>query len=156
MDITQPMSMSINDVDGDGKKEIVTSGCTAGYGSWAPNAPGKTRAVLNIWNWNGQDFTLKQSEDWFVGEAVSAASVGTGDVDNDGFVEIVTVGCMQTGALCDPDLRIWSLSTTANPPASFSYLAAAVVGVVATAIAASIAAFDFMRKRQQQPPSAKE
>jgi hypothetical protein len=151
LDIAQPTSISINDVDGDGKKEIVTSGYTAGYGSWAPNAPGKSRAELKVWSWDGNTLTLKQSKDWIVGEAVSAWNVGTGDVDNDGIVEIVTVGCMETGNLCDPDLRIWSLPVASEPPASFSYLPVAVIGAAATAIVVAMAAFMFMRKRRQQP-----
>ena len=129
LDITEPTSMSINDVDGDGKKEIVTSGYTTGYGSFAVNAEDKSRAELKVWSWDGNTLTLKQSKDWIVGEAVSAWNVGTGDVDNDGVVEIVTVGCMQTINLrdCDPDLRIWSI--TSVPSASFPYLVVAIVGV---------------------------
>jgi hypothetical protein len=149
LDITQPTSISINDVDGDGKKEIVTSGYTAGYGSWAPNAFGKSRAELKVWSWDGNTLTLKQSKDWIVGEAVSAWNVGTGDVDNDGIVEIVTVGCMETGNLCDPDLRIWSLPTASEVPASFPYLPVVVSGAAVTAIAAVMVAFMLMRKRRQ-------
>lgn len=147
--ITEPTSISINDVDGDGKKEIVTSGCTAGYGSWAPNAPDKTRAELKVWSWDGNTLTLKQSRDWIVGEAVCAWNVGTGDVDNDGVVEIVTVGCMETGNLCDPDLRIWSLPAASESPAPFPYLLVAVGGAAATAIALAAASM-FMRKKRQQ------
>jgi hypothetical protein len=149
LDITQPTSISINDVDGDGKKEIVTSGYTAGYGSWAPNAPGKSRAELKVWSWDGNTLTLKQSKDWIVGEAVSAWNVGTGDVDNDGIVEIVTVGCMETGNLCDPDLRIWSLPAASEPPAPVPYLPVIVFGAAVTAIAVVMAAFMLMRKRRQ-------
>jgi hypothetical protein len=84
-----------------------------------------------------------------IGEGVAAWNVGTGDVDNDGIVEIVTVGCMYTGNLCDPDLRIWSLSTASAPPASFPYLPVAVVGAAAAAIVVPMAAFMFMRKRRK-------
>jgi hypothetical protein len=149
LDITHVTSISINDVDGDGKKEIMTSGGTAGYGSWAQNAPNKERAELKVWSWDGNTLTLKQSKDWMVGEAVCAWNVGTGDVDNDGVVEIVTVGCMQTGNLCDPDLRIWFLPAASEVPASFSYLPVAVVGAAVTAIAVVMAAFMLMRKRRQ-------
>jgi len=150
LDITQPTSLSINDVDGDGKKEIVTSGYTAGYGSWDLEAAGKSRAELKVWNWDGNTMTLKQSEDWVIGDAVSAWSVGTGDVDNDGIVEIVTVGCMETGTLCDPDLRIWSLAGASVPPEAFPYVLVVVAGVVATAaIVASMAAFMLMKKRRR-------
>jgi hypothetical protein len=149
LDMTQPTSVSINDVDGDGKKEIVTSGYTAGYGSWAPNAPGKSRAELKVWSWDGNTLTLKQSKDWIVGEAVSAWNVGTGNVDNDGIVEIVTVGCMETGNLCDPDLRVWSLPGASEPPAPVPYFYVVVFGAAVTAIAVVMAAFMLMRKRLQ-------
>lgn len=149
LDITHVTSISINDVDGDGKKEIVTSGGTAGYGSWAPNAPNKERAELKVWSWDGNTLTLKQSKDWIVGEAVCAWNVGTGDVDNDGVVEIVTVGCMETGNLCDPDLRIWSLPAASEAPASFPYLPVIVFGAAVTAIAVVMAAFMLIRKRRQ-------
>jgi len=149
LDITQATSISINDVDGDGKREIVTSGVTAGYGSFAQNAPNKERAELKVWSWDGNTLTLKQSKDWIVGEGVSAWSDGTGDIDNDGVVEIVTVGCMYTGNLCDPDLRIWSLPASSEPPTSFPYLPVAVIVTVATAIVVAMAAFMFMKKRRQ-------
>jgi hypothetical protein len=148
LDITQPTSVSINDVDGDGKKEIVTSGCTTGYGSFAVNAENKTRAELKVWSWDGDTLTLKQSKDWIVGESVSAWNVGTGDVDNDGVVEIVTVGCMQTINLrdCDPDLRIWSV--TSVPSASSPYLVVAIVGVTVATVGAIGTAFLFARRKR--------
>jgi hypothetical protein len=150
LDITQPSSVSINDVDGDGKKEIVTSGGTAGYGSWAPNAPGKTRAELNVWSWNGTIVTLKQSKDWIIGDAVLAWSVGTADLDNDGNTEIVTVGCMETGNLCDPDLRMWSLPVVSSQ--SFPYLQLTVAGAV---IVVMIAAIMYARKTRQQSSNSR-
>jgi hypothetical protein len=149
-DITEIKSVSLNDVDGDGKIEIVTSGSSAGYNSFAQGATNKAHAQIRVWSWDGNTLTLKQSKDWIVGEAVCAWNVGTGDVDNDGVVEIVTVGCMQieNSHDCDPDLRIWSLPAASTPDASFSYLVA--VGGVATAvIVGAIATFMFLRKRQQ-------
>jgi hypothetical protein len=94
-DITDPKLISNNDVDSDGKIELVTSGSSAGYGSFAQGAANKTQAQIRFWSWDGNTLTLKQSKDWIVGEAVCAWNGGTGDVDNDGVVEIVTVGCMQ-------------------------------------------------------------
>jgi hypothetical protein len=139
--------LSINDVDGDGEKEIVTSGYTAGYGSWAPDAPGKSRAELKVWSWDGSTITLEQSQNWVIGDAVSAWNVGTGDVDNDGIVEIMTVGCMETGTLCDPDLRIWSLAETSVPLESIPYFAVVVVG--AAAIVVLMATFMLVKKRRR-------
>jgi len=146
-DITELKSISINDVDSDGKKEIVTSGLTCGYGSFAENAPNKSRAELKIWSWDGNTLTLKASTDWIVGEGVCAWNDGTGDADNDGVVEIVTVGCMYVGTLCDPDLRIWSLPTASNSSTPFSYLPFAMAGT-ATAVLVAAAVYFLVRKRR--------
>jgi len=149
-DITEIKSVSLNDVDGDGKIEIVTSGSSAGYDSFAQGAANKAQAQIRVWSWDGNTLTLKQSKDWIVGEAVCAWNVGTGDVDNDGVVEIVTVGCMQieNSHDCDPDLRIWSLPAASVPLTSFPYLVA--VGGAATAVmVAAIATFMFLRKRRE-------
>jgi hypothetical protein len=145
LDITQPTSVSINDVDGNGKNEIVTSGCTAGYGSWTPNAPGKTRAELKVWSWDGDTLKLEQSKNWIVGDAVSAWNVGTGDLDNGGINEIVTVGCMETGNLCDPDLRIWTLPQTSEPVPYFLW---AAIGAAIAAFVVVMVALMLMRKRR--------
>jgi hypothetical protein len=149
LDIAQPSSLSINDIDGDGKLDIVTSGCTAGYDSWwsAPAAPDKTRAELKVWSWDENTVTLKQTKIWIVGDAVMAWSVGTGDVDNDGITEIVTVGCMEIGNLCDPDLRIWSLPTESNFLSSFPYLPIAIAGIV-TAVLVALALYLFVKRRR--------
>jgi hypothetical protein len=150
-DITEIKSVSLNDVDGDGKIEIVTSGSSAGYDSFAQDATDKAHAQLRVWSWDGNTLTLKQSKDWIVGEAVCSWNVGTGDVDNDGVVEIVTVGCMQieNSHDCDPDLRIWSLPAASAPHASFPYLLVAVGGVATAAIVGAIGTFMFLRKRRQ-------
>jgi hypothetical protein len=148
LDITELKSISIGDVDSDGSKEIVTSGLTCGYGSFAENAPNKSRAELKIWSWDGNALKLKLGNDWIVGEGVCAWNDGTGDVDNDGVVEIVTVGCMYVGTLCDPDLRIWSLPAKSNVLAAFPYLPIAIAGT-ATATLAAVAIYLFVRKRRR-------
>jgi len=149
LDITEPKSISINDVDGDGKIEIVTSGSSAGYGSFAQGAANKAQAQIRVWSWDGNTLTLKQSKDWIVGEAVCAWNVGTGDVDNDGVVEIVTVGCMQieNSRDCDPDLRIWSLPAASAPPPSFPYLPIVIAGTV-TSVLVALALYLFVRRRR--------
>lgn len=147
-DITELKSISINDVDGDGKKEIVTSGSSAGYDSFAEGAANKAQAQIRVWSWDGNTLTLKQSKDWIIGEAVSAWNVGTGDVDDDGVVEILTVGCMQieNTSDCDPDLRIWSLPTASAPPPSFPYLLVVIAGTV-TSVLVVLALYLFMKRR---------
>jgi hypothetical protein len=149
-DITELKSISINDVDGDGKIEIVTSGSSAGYDSFAQGAANKAQAQIRVWSWDGHTLTLKQSKDWIVGEAVCAWNTGTGDLDNDGVNEIVTVGCMQieNRSDCDPDLRIWSLPAASTPP-SFPYLLVAFSGA---AIVLMMATLVFKRKRHHKIP----
>ena len=107
----------------------------------------KSRAELKIWSWDGNTLTLKLSTDWIVGDAVCAWNDGTGDVDNDGVVEIVTVGCMYVGILCDPDLRIWSLPAETNASTSFPYLPIAIAGT-ATAVLGAAALYLFVRRRR--------
>jgi len=109
-DITEVKSITLNDVDADGNTEIVTSGVTAGLNSFTENATTKETAQLKVWSWNGRTLALKQSADWTVGEGVCAWNVASGDIDKDGTVEIITVGCMYVTDMCDPDMRIWSIA----------------------------------------------
>ena len=114
-DITEVKAISLNDVDGDDKVDIVTSGVTAFYGGFSDVELPPEAAQLRVWNWDGNLLTLKQQKDWQIGEGVCAWNLGTGDVDSDGTVEIVTVGCMFESTLCDPDLRIWSIAKETTP-----------------------------------------
>jgi hypothetical protein len=142
-DITELKSISINDVDNDGIKEIVTSGLTGASGSFYLGSP--QMAQLRVWGWDGNTLTLKHSTDWYIDEGACAWNVATGDVDKDGVTEIVTVGCTYLSDMCDPDMRIWSIPIES---ASFPYALLAVAGIV-TAIALALA-FLFLRKRRQQ------
>jgi len=150
LDITEHTSMSIDDVDRDGKKEIITSGYTVGYGSFEVNATDKSRAELRVWSWDGNTLTLKLSEDWMEGESVSAWNVGSGDVDNDGVVEILTVGCTQIGNLldCDPNLRVWSIESEAS--AYFADPALAVIGLILVVLVVVVVAFLWARRKSQK------
>lgn len=148
LDITELKSISINDVDSDGKPEIVTSGATCGYGSFAANAPNKSRAELKIWSWNGKNLSLKESTDWIVGEGVCAWNDCTGDLENDGKLEMVTVGCMYVGTLCDPDLRIWSMPAEIGYTITLSYTIETLVGLVV--LAAAIGGIIFIAKKRRQ------
>jgi hypothetical protein len=145
LDITELKSISINDVDADGKKEIVTSGGTAGYGSFAQNAPNKEQAELRVWSWDGNTLTLKQSKDWMVGEGVCAWNDAATDLTSDGKIQIVTVGCMYVGTMCDPDLRIWSLPSASGPSSFPPYVPVAIAGLFA-ATALTVGTFLFLRK----------
>lgn len=144
-DITEAKSMSLDDIDGDEQIEVVTSGITAVYGSFFDVDTVPETAQLRVWSWDGKVLKLKQNADWQTGEGVCAWNVGTGDVDNDGKVEIVTVGCMYISDLCDPDLRIWSISKESYTLPPF-FIVLLVLSVIIVSV---IGMFIFIRNRFQ-------
>lgn len=75
-------------------------------------------------------------------DGVCAWNVGTGDLDNDGTVEIVTVGCMGMNNLCDPDMRIWSIAT----PLPIEFIIALVASVAFLVMASAY----FFAKRSRK------
>ena len=113
-DITEIKSISLDDVDLDGDIEVVTCGLTSVYGSFNNTESVPDHAQLRIFCWKENTLVLEQAKDWTIGEGVVAWNLVTGDLDKDGEVEIVTVGCMGECGLCDPDLRIWSLDIKAS------------------------------------------
>ena len=151
-DITELKSITINDVDKDGKTEIVTSGVTAGRGAFAQNATLKELAQLRVWTWNGATLTLGHSKDWIVDEGVSAWQDETADLNNDGNIEIVTVGCSYLQTMCDPNLRIWSLPNAIVVESSpIIYIVAA--GIVGTVTAVGLIFLVKARKKKNLMPS---
>jgi hypothetical protein len=139
--ITVIQCVSLNDVDGDSRMEIVTSGGVGAEGSFANNATSPNQAQLRVWSWDGTELTLKQSKDWTINDGACAWNVGTGDVDGDGITEILTVGCIALSNLCDPDMRIWSISSAS----SFPTINVVLVGICVTAVL--VGAFLWIKKR---------
>lgn len=125
-DITEIKALYLADINDDAQLDIITSGATAVFGGFSEDAPPEF-SQLRIWSWNGQDLTLDYSEDWTIGEGVMAWNVAADDIDKDGTVEIITVGCMYVSALCDPDLRIWSIPSSDS---STLYLPVLVAGLI--------------------------
>ena len=107
--LTEVKCIAIDDVDGDGKLDIIHSGIVAAKGSFANVTANPDRGQLRISSWNGKTLTLTQSVDWVVNNGVCAWNVAAGDVDKDGSTEIITVGCTAIGASCDPNMRFWSI-----------------------------------------------
>jgi hypothetical protein len=142
--LTEVHGISLDDVDGDSRTDIVNSGMVAAFGSFASNVTERDRGQLRIWEWDGTTLTLKHSLDWTIGEGFDAWNVGTGDLDNDGTVEIVSIGCMSISQLCDPDMRIWSIKNVAADPL---FLVFVVAGIIA-AIVLSAAIFFVLKKRR--------
>lgn len=146
-DITEIKAVALSDVDGDGGIEIMASGGTAVYGGFQ-NGTTPEAAFLTIWNWDGQTLRLKCEEYWTIGEGVFAWNVGTGDIDGDGIVEIVTVGCMYVNQLCDPDLRIWSLQVSSDTLAAHQNLMV-IVFVAAITVVVLSAVYIFLRRKKK-------
>ena len=143
-DITEIKAVALADVDGDGGLEVLVSGGAAVYGGFDPGSKPEA-AFLSVWGWDGGVLRLMCEEDWSVGEGVFAWNVGTGDVDGDGVTEIVTVGCMYVNQLCDPDLRIWSLSASESA-SSFQYVVFAVAGIVVAVLVVVVLYFGVKKR----------
>ena len=133
-DVTEVKAISLDDVDGDNQLDIVTAGLFGAYGGFNDVDVPPEEAQLRVWKWDGEDLVLKYNEEWTVGEGVVAWNVQTGDVDNDGIVEIIAVGCMYVSALCDPDLRIYSIALDQNPVLLYGIIIVAVIILVVVAL----------------------
>jgi hypothetical protein len=144
-DITEVKAIALDDLNGDGRLEIFVSGGTAVYGGFDVDTQPEA-AFLTVWRWDGDVLGLICEEDWTVGEGVFAWNVGTGDVDGDGVTEIVTVGCMYVNQLCDPDLRIWSMSASKSAD-TFEYVAFVITGIVVAVLVVVVLYFG-VRKRK--------
>jgi hypothetical protein len=148
--LTEAKSIALNDVNGDGKVEIVQSGIAAAEDSFKNPEGIHDRGQLRVWAYNGIGLSLMESEEWTFDEGSCAWNVGNGDVDNDGVVEMITVGCTALNSLCDPDMRIWSLPAgTSDYP---SYLLYAVGGALVVACASSLVYLNFRRTKSEDSP----
>jgi hypothetical protein len=145
--LTEVKCLSLNDVDDDGKMDIVESGIVAAQGSFKNSEGIHDRGQLRVYSWDGTTLTLKQSKDWTFNDGACAWNVANGDVDKDGVVEMITVGCTALNDLCDPDMRIWSLPSVSTTSNYLPYVLAAVL--IATA-AFSVLVF-FTRKKKATP-----
>jgi hypothetical protein len=146
--LTEVKSISIDDVDNDGMMEAITSGITAAEDSFKNSEAPHDRGQLRVWGFDGTTLILEQSAEWTFDEGACAWNVGNGDVDKDGILEIITVGCTSLGSLCDPDMRIWSISNASPPPNS---TVIALVTVFITAVVLSVLVFIFRSRLKQDP-----
>ena len=143
-DITEVMSVSLGDVDGDSRMEIVAGGMLAPYGSFNTNTTLPDRGQLGIWSWDGNNLKLKESKEWDFAQGVSVWNVGTADLNNDGKVEIVSCGCISINSLCDPDMRIWSITPASSEIVSPAF--SLIISAIIVAVAASGTTFLALKK----------
>ena len=142
-DVNEVKSLEIEDVDGDGKEEIVACGFFGNPTVWPE--PANTLAQLRIWSWDGTNLDLKYSQDWVVDDSATAWTVKTGDIDNDGVTEIVSVGCIYLNSECDPDMRVWSIAEAAPEPqnSSGTFVVGTETAITIIAVACVIVAFAY-------------
>ena len=129
--LTEIKCVSLGDLDGDSRLEIVTSGGVGEESSFANETAHPNLAQLRVWSWNGEALALKYSQEWSVGDGVFAWNVGSSDLDGDSVVEIVTVGCMGINSLCDPDMRIWSVQ---NADGGYDFLKFILIGSISAIV----------------------
>ncbi len=139
--LNEVKSVSLGDVDGDSKIDVVTSGVVASEGSFSANATASERAQLRVWGWDGEVLTLKHDTEWVTDEGVCAWNVATADLNNDGSLEIISVGCSYLSNLCDPDMRIWSIPVvnSKNVDSFPTFYIVIAIGAIALAVAATVA-----------------
>ena len=143
--------VSLGDVDGDSKIDVVTSGVVCSKGSFSGNSSVSEMAQVRVWGWDGEMLTLKHSKDWVTDEGVCAWNVATADLNNNGSEEIISVGCSYVSNLCDPDMRIWSVPVGDYKGAdSFPtlYLSAAAGAIIITI--GMLIAFRRLKKKVKQ------
>lgn len=145
--LTEVKSVSTGDVDNDGRIEAVTSGMTAAENSFKNSEVPHDRGQLRVWGFNGTAVILEQEVEWTFDDGTCAWNVGNGDLDKDGVLEIITVGCTAKGSLCDPDMRIWSISSVRPNPTSFVVEFAAALIIIAVAF---LGVFVFVWQRRKK------
>jgi len=95
---TYVYSVFVEDVDGDGQKEIVTAG---NY-----NDGTRTRAQLRVLRWTGSAFVGEGVTNWYSVGDTELKSVTVADVDGDGQKEIVTAGNYNDGTRIRAQLSV--------------------------------------------------
>jgi len=136
--LTEVKAMSLDDVDNDGNLEIVTSGITAAEDSFKNSEALHDRGQLKVWGFNGTSLSVEQSTEWVFDEGACAWNVGNGDIDKDGILEIITVGCTAFGTLCDPDMRIWSIADVGVPQNHVPIIVAIVILIAVAGLVVAV------------------
>ncbi len=142
--LTEVKCITLNDVDGDGKIDVVSSGTIAAAGSFNNANAVSDRGLLRVWTWENESLKIKHDKEWTLDDGVCAWNVASFDVDGKGIVEMVTVGCVGKDGLCDPNMRIWAVpqATTAQ---DYSIVLIAAIAIV---VIASLGAVFFFKKRE--------
>ena len=141
--LTEVKCIALNDVNGDGKIDVVASGTIAAAGSFNNTNAVSDRGLLRVWTWENGILTLKHDTIWALDDGVCAWSVAAFDVDGSGIIELVTVGCVGKDGLCDPNMRIW----TVPQAATLEDYSAILIAAISFVVVASLGVVLFFRKR---------
>ena len=102
---TAGKTVTINDVDNDGINEIIVGVDLSMFFWGQPN--------VRVLSWDGETLAVEDSKDW--DEATNVQDVVACDVDDDGAIEIITVGySWQFMLTSKSELGIWSVSQVAS------------------------------------------
>lgn len=96
-------TVAIGDVNNDGQRELVTGG------SYFDGS----RTVAQLVVWSGFNLAVDRVTSWYWSGDTAINSVGVGDVDADGQVEIVTGGYFNDGARNVAQVVAWNGSSLA-------------------------------------------
>ncbi len=97
-------TISVSDLDKDGKPEIITGGTTSNDTT--------TSAQLRIWHIDGNNLSLMNSVEWCANQTASVNSLCVSDVDGNGIPEIVTAGYDHDLQNSTGQLRLWKWNGT--------------------------------------------
>jgi hypothetical protein len=147
--LTEVKCISLNDVDGDGRINVVSSGTIAAFGSFNNATAVSDRGQMRVWSWDNDSLVLKHSVEWSLDDGVAAWNVAAFDLDGNGMSEMVTVGCVGNDGLCDPNMRVWA-APQAKIAEDYSNI---LVGVAIVVAIASLGAFLILIKTKHKTPA---
>lgn len=105
MGTTEIFSMTVADVDDDGKLELLSSG------NWKDNI--RDNAEIRVWNYSNQILQLQGNISWYKSGHASAFTILTRDLDGDS-LEIITAGFENDGTLDRGQIKVFGYNSTDN------------------------------------------
>jgi hypothetical protein len=106
--LTEVKCLYLFDVNKDGVNEVISSGTIAAAGSFKNASSSPDRGQLRIWTLTDGKLTLKIDKVWTLEDGACAWNVAAFNLGS--VPQIVTVGCVGVGGLCDPNMRIWEFA----------------------------------------------
>ena len=147
--LTEVKCLSIFDVNGDGKVELISSGTVAAAGSFKNGTSTPDRGQLRIWSWKNDVLNLDVDKVWTLEDGACAWNVAAFNLDKNGAPQMVTVGCVGINSLCDPNMRIWEVPQASAFSGWFVLL---LVGLVLGVLAVFLVLFSIKKRKKGAIP----